>query len=147
MSDSVNKLLEDVNKLSAAEKNELLIEVFKGYNLLDLKAFKDLFCEVFDVTASAPAMMMGAMPVAGGAADTTPAEPTEFNVILVSAGDAKIKVIKAVREIVSDLCLKEAKELVDTAPKAVKEKVSKEEAEKIKAKLEGEGATVEVKGV
>jgi large subunit ribosomal protein L7/L12 len=145
MSDTVNKLLEEVKKLEAADKNELLIEVFKGFNLLDLKAFKDLFCEVFDVTASAP-VMMGAMPAAGPAEQNAPAEPTEFNVILASAGDSKIKVIKAVREINTDLGLKEAKELVDSAPKAVKEKVSKEEAEKIKAKLEAEGAQVEIKG-
>lgn len=145
MSD-VAKLVEDIQKLSAEDKNNLLLEVFKTYNVLQLKDFKDAFCETFDVEASAPAggMMMMAPGAAadGGGAD----EPTEFDVVLTSAGDKKIGVIKAVRAITS-LGLKEAKELVDKAPQAVKEKVSKEEADKIKGELEAAGASVEVKGV
>ncbi|WP_372368585.1 50S ribosomal protein L7/L12 [Candidatus Uabimicrobium sp. HlEnr_7] len=145
MSD-VAKLVEDIQKLSAEDKNNLLLEVFKTYNVLELKDFKDAFCDTFGVEASAPMggmmMMPGAAGDGGGGAD----EPTEFNVVLTSAGDKKIGVIKAVRAITS-LGLKEAKELVDKAPQAVKEKVSKDEADKIKGELEAAGASVEVKGV
>ncbi|MEG0685612.1 MAG: 50S ribosomal protein L7/L12, partial [Coprobacillus sp.] len=94
--------------------------------------------EKFGVSASAPVMMAGA--VAGGAAE----EKTEFDVILANCGSSKVGVIKAVREI-TGLGLKEAKELVDNAPKAVKEGASKEEADQMKEKLEAAGATVEVK--
>ena len=100
--------------------------------------------EVFGVTAMAPA---AAGPAGGGAgaAEPAPEEPTTFNVVLTSCGDKKINVIKAVREIVPGLGLKEAKELVDSAPKAVKEGVQKEEADSLKAKLEEQGASVEIK--
>jgi len=146
MSD-VAKLVEDIQKLSAEDKNSLLLEVFKTFNVLQLKDFKDAFCETFDVEASAPmgGMMMMA-PGAGGGEGGGAEEPTEFDVILTAAGDKKIGVIKAVRAITS-LGLKEAKELVDKAPQAVKEKVSKDEAEKVKGELEAAGASVEVKGV
>jgi len=145
MSD-ISKLLEEVKKLSADDKNALIIEVFKGYNLLEVKGFRDLFCKTFDVSAAAAPMMVAAPVAATSDAPAEKAEPTAFNVILTAAGDKKIQVIKAVREITS-LGLKEAKELVDAAPKPVKEKVSKDDAEKIKKQLEEAGATVEVKGI
>lgn len=141
MSD-VAKLVEEVNKLSSDDKNNLLIEVFKAYNVLELKGFKDLFCEVFDVSATAAVAVAAGPATAAAAAEDA---PTEFDVILASAGAQKIGVIKSIRGITS-LGLKEAKELVDKAPQTVKEKVSKEEAEKIKAELEAAGATVELKG-
>lgn len=145
MSENVTKLLEEVSKLSIEEKNELMVEVFKTYNLLDVKSFKDLFCDTFDVEASAP---MGGMMMAAPTSDDASAasEPTEFNVIIKEAGDKKIQVIKAVRAI-TGLGLKEAKALVDSAPKEVKEKVNKDEADKVKSELEAAGAVVEVKGV
>ena len=99
--------------------------------------------EEFGVSAAAPVAAVAA-PAAGGAAGAAEAEQTEFDVILKSAGSSKINVIKVVKEI-SGLGLKEAKALVDETPKAVKEKVSKDEAESIKAKLEEAGAEVEVK--
>jgi large subunit ribosomal protein L7/L12 len=101
------------------------------------------FEERYDVTAAAPVAAAVAAPAAGGA-EAAAEEQTSFDVMLNSAGDKKIQVIKVVREITS-LGLKEAKELVDTAPKAVKSGVNKEEAEEIKAKLEEQGAVVEVK--
>ena len=144
MSDNVTKLLDEVNKLSAEEKNNLLIEVFKNFNLLQLKDFKDLFCKTFDVSAVAAAAPMMAVPAAAQKEEA--AEPTEFNVVITSAGPNKIQVIKSVRE-VTGLGLKEAKQLVDTVPQPVKEKVSKEEAQKIKENLDKSGATVEIKGI
>ncbi|MDF0727589.1 50S ribosomal protein L7/L12 [Cytobacillus sp. S13-E01] len=117
---------------------EQIIEAVKNMTVLELNDLVKAIEEEFGVTAAAP-VAMGA--VAGGEAA---AEQTEFDVVLASAGDQKIKVIKVVREI-TGLGLKEAKEVVDNAPKAVKEGVSKEDAEEIKAKLEEVGANVEVK--
>ncbi|WP_174734506.1 50S ribosomal protein L7/L12 [Mesobacillus harenae] len=117
---------------------EQIIEAVKTMTVLELNDLVKAIEEEFGVTAAAPVAMGGA--VAGDAA----AEQTEFDVVLASAGDQKIKVIKAVREI-TGLGLKEAKDLVDNTPKAVKEGVSKEEAEEVKAKLEEVGANVEVK--
>ncbi|MDM5282076.1 MULTISPECIES: 50S ribosomal protein L7/L12 [Peribacillus] len=114
-----------------------IIEAVKNMTVLELNDLVKAIEEEFGVTAAAPV----AVAAAGGAAAE---EKTEFDVILTSAGDQKIKVIKAVRE-VTGLGLKEAKELVDNTPKAVKEAASKEEAEEIKAKLEEVGAGVEVK--
>ena len=114
-----------------------IIEAVKNMTVLELNDLVKAIEEEFGVTAAAPV----AVAAAGGAAAE---EKTEFDVILTSAGDQKIKVIKAVRE-VTGLGLKEAKELVDNTPKAIKEAVSKEEAEEIKAKLEEVGAGVEVK--
>ena len=121
-------------------------EVFEGIvslTVLEAAELKDMMEEKLGVTAAAPVAMAvgGAMPSAGDAAAE---EQTEFDVMLVGVGDKKIQVIKVVRE-VTDLGLKEAKELVDNAPKAVKEGVEKEEAEVVKAKLEEQGATVELK--
>lgn len=144
MSDNV-KLLEEVKKLSVTEKNTLLLEVFKSYNLLEIKQFKDLFCETFGVSAAAP-MMAGPMVVAAASESKEAAEPTEFNVVITAVGDKKIQLIKVVREI-TGLGLKEAKDLVDAAPKPVKEKVGKEDADKIKKQLEEAGATIEIKGL
>jgi len=117
-------------------------EAIKNMTVLELAELVKELEEEFGVSAAA---MVAAAPAAGGAAGGAAAEEkTEFDVILQSPGDKKINVIKVVREI-TGLGLKEAKELVDSAPKAIKEGVSKEEAEQIKAKLEEAGATVEVK--
>ncbi|MGZ9587219.1 50S ribosomal protein L7/L12 [Paenibacillus marinisediminis] len=117
---------------------EQILEAIKGMSVLELNDLVKAIEEEFGVTAAAPVAV-----VAGGAAEAA-AEQTEFDVILTSAGAGKINVIKVVREI-TGLGLKEAKEVVDNAPKAIKEKVSKDEAEAIKAKLEEAGASVEVK--
>ena len=123
--------------------NEELLEVFSNMTVLELSEFLKEFEEKFDVTAAAPMAAMAA-PVAGGGAAAADEEKDEFEVILTSAGDKKIQVIKEVRGLTS-LGLKEAKALVDEAPKPVLENVSKEDAEKAKAALEGAGATVEIK--
>ncbi len=125
-----------------ANKQELL-DAIGSMTVLELAEFVEAFKEKFNVTAVMAAPMAGG---AGGAAAAAPAaeEKTEFDVILTGAGEKKIQVIKVVREVTS-LGLKEAKDLVDNPPKAVKEGVSKEEAEAIKAKLEENGASVELK--
>ena len=122
--------------------NDELIEAFKEMSLIELSEFVKQFEDVFDVTAAAPV----AVAAAGGAAADAPAaeEKTEFDVVLESAGSAKIGVIKEVRALTS-LGHKEAKELVDGAPKAVLEGVKKEDADAAKEKLEAAGATVTVK--
>src|SRR5699024_2966451 len=118
---------------------EQIIEAIKEMSVLDLNDLVKAIEEEFGVTAAAP------VAVAGGAGGGEAAEEkTEFDVVLESAGDSKIKVVKAVRE-VTGLGLKDAKDLVDNAPKAIKEGVSKEDAEELKAKLEEVGAGVEVK--
>jgi large subunit ribosomal protein L7/L12 len=119
-----------------------VLEIVKGMTVLELSELVKAFEEEFGVTAAAP-MAMAAMPAAAADAPAVE-EQTEFDVILNSAGDKKVGVIKVVRE-VTGLGLKEAKDLVDGAPKAVKEKVSKEDAEALKAKLEEAGASVEIK--
>ncbi len=125
---------------------EEIIEAVKGMTVLDLVDLVKTFEKEFGVTAGAPMMMGGMMPAMGGAAPAAEAaaEKTEFDVVLEDAGKDKIKVIKAVRK-VTTLGLKEAKDLVEGAPKAVKEAISKEEAEKIKQELEAEGAKVSIK--
>jgi large subunit ribosomal protein L7/L12 len=122
-----------------------LLEVFKNMTVLELNDFLKAFEEEFGVTA-APVAMGVPMAGGGGAGEAAPTaeEKDEFDVILAAAGDKKIQVIKEVRSLTS-LGLKEAKDLVDGAPKPVLEKVSKEDAEKAKAQLEGAGATVELK--
>ena len=127
-------------KLSSDE----LLDAFKEMTLLELSDFVKQFEETFDVTAAAPVAVAAAGPAAGGAAAEAPVEQDEFDVILEAAGDKKIQVIKEVRSLTS-LGLKEAKDLVDGAPKPVLEKVAKDAAEKAKAALEGAGATVTVK--
>ena len=124
----LNKIAEELSTLTVIEAAELA-------KMLE---------EKWGVSAAAAPVMMAAMPGAGGAAPAAAEEQTEFNVILTVAGDKKINVIKEVRAI-TGLGLKEAKDLVEGAPKPVKEGVSKDEAAKRKAQLEGAGATVEVK--
>ena len=122
-----------------------LLDQFKDMTLLELSDFVKKFEETFDVQAAAAAPMMMAAPGAAGAAGAEEAEEqTEFDVVLTGAGDKKIQVIKEVRALTS-LGLKEAKDLVDSAPKPVLEKVNKEAADKAKEQLEGAGATVEIK--
>ena len=117
---------------------EQILEAIENMKVLELNELVKAAEEKFGVSASAPVMMAGA--VAGGAAE----EKTEFDVVLANAGASKVGVIKAVRE-VTGLGLKEAKEVVDNAPKTLKEGVSKEEADQIKEQLEAAGASVEVK--
>jgi large subunit ribosomal protein L7/L12 len=119
---------------------EQIIEAVKNMTVLELNELVKAIEEEFGVTAAAPVVVAGGAAAGGDAA----AEKTEFDVILADAGAQKIKVIKVVREI-TGLGLKEAKDLVDNTPKPLKEGVSKEEAEEIKAKLEEVGASVEVK--
>jgi large subunit ribosomal protein L7/L12 len=122
-----------------------LLESFKGMTLLELSDFIKRFEETFDVKAAAATPIMMAAPGGGGAGGGEEAEEqTEFDVVLTAAGDKKIQVIKEVRALTS-LGLKEAKDLVDSAPKPVLEKVAKDAADKAKEQLEGAGATVEVK--
>ncbi len=126
-------------KLSTDE----LLDAFKDMTLLELSEFVKKFEETFEVTAAAPVAVAAAAP-GGGEPAAVEEEKDEFDVILEAAGDKKIQVIKEVRSLTS-LGLKEAKDVVDGAPKAVLEKVNKEAADKAKAALEGAGATVTVK--
>ena len=128
----------------AKMSSDELLDAFKEMTLLELSDFVKKFEETFEVTAAAPVAVAAAGP-AGGAPAEAVEEQSEFDVILEGAGDKKIGVIKVVREIVSGLGLKEAKDLVDGAPKPLLEKVAKEAAEEAKAKLEAAGATVTVK--
>lgn len=127
-------------KLSTDE----LLEAFKEMTLIELSEFVKQFEDTFNVTAAAPVAVAGAAPAAGGGDAGAAEEQSEFDVVLVSAGDKKIGVIKEVRALTS-LGLKEAKDLVDGAPKPVLEKVDKAAADKAKEQLEGAGATVELK--
>ena len=128
-----------------ATKEEIL-DGIAGMTVLELSELLKEFEERFGVTAAAPVVAAAPAPAAGGGgvAEEAAEEKDEFDVVLAAAGDKKIQVIKEVRALTS-LGLKEAKDLVDSAPKAVLEKVSKEDAEKAKAALEGAGATVELK--
>ena len=121
-----------------------LIEQFKEMTLIELSEFLKEFEEVFDVTAAAPVAAVAAgAPAAGG--DAAAEEKDEFDVVLEDAGDKKIGVIKAVRELVPGLGLKDAKEMVEGAPKAILEGANKDDAEAAKAKLEEAGAKVTLK--
>lgn len=122
-----------------------LLDAFKEMTLLELSEFVKKFEEVFEVTAAAPVAVAAVAGGGGGGGGEAAEEQDEFDVILEDAGDKKIGVIKVVREIVSGLGLKEAKDLVDGAPKAVLEKAKKDAAEDAKAKLEAAGAKVTVK--
>ena len=121
-----------------------LLDAFKEMTLLELSDFVKQFEDTFDVTAAAPVAVAAAPAAGGGGGAEETVEQDEFDVILEAAGDKKIQVIKEVRTLTS-LGLKEAKDLVDNAPKPVLEKVAKDAAEKAKAALEGAGATVTVK--
>jgi large subunit ribosomal protein L7/L12 len=125
-----------------SEKVEKALEIIKGMSLLEASELKKALEEEFGVTAAAPMMMAG--PVGGAGEAAAVEEKTEFDVMLQTAGEKKINVIKVVRAH-TGLGLKEAKDLVDGAPKAVKEAISKDEAEKIKKELEEAGATVTLK--
>ncbi len=127
----------------ATMSKEDLLEVFKNMTVLELNEFLKAFEEEFGVTAAAP-VAVAAAGGGGAAAPEAAEEQDEFDVVLEAAGDKKIQVIKVVRELTS-LGLKEAKDLVDGAPKPVVEKASKEDAEKAKTKLEEAGAQVEMK--
>src|SRR4051794_26839437 len=126
-----------------ATKEEIL-DAISSMTVLELSELLKDFEEKFGVTAAAPVAVAGAAPAGGGAAAVEEEEKDEFDVILTAAGDKKIQVIKEVRSL-TNLGLKEAKDLVDGAPKPVLEKASKEDAEKAKVALEAAGATVEVK--
>lgn len=127
-----------------SEKVAQVVDIIKGLTLIEASELKKALEDEFGVTAAAPMMVAGAgMPVAGGGAAPVE-EKTEFDVILKAAGEKKINVIKVVRAH-TGLGLKEAKDLVDGAPKTVKEAVSKDEAEKLRKEFEEAGATVEVK--
>ena len=126
-------------------KLEQIAEDLSSLTVLEAAELATLLEEKWGVSAAAP-VAMGAMPMAGGGDDAEAAEEqTEFDVILTSGGEKKIGGIKVVREVVSGLGLKEAKELVESAPKPIKEGVPKEEAEELKKKFEEAGATVEIK--
>ena len=124
--------------------NDALLDAFKEMTLLELSEFVKQFEEAFDVKAAAPVAAAAPAAAGGGGAAEEVEEKDEFDVILEAAGDKKIQVIKEVRTLTS-LGLKEAKDLVDGAPKPLLERVNKESAEKARAALEGAGATVTVK--
>ena len=134
-------MTEEKKDVVVPEKFAKLVEEIEKMSVLDLSELVKVLEDKFGVSAAAP-MMMGAMPAAGGAEAAE--EKTEFDVELTSAGAQKINVIKAVREI-TGLGLKEAKDLVDGAPKVIKEKIAKAQAEEVQKKLEEAGATVVLK--
>ncbi|MFA5926425.1 MAG: 50S ribosomal protein L7/L12 [Parcubacteria group bacterium] len=135
---------EDKKEVEVPEKFKTLVEQVEKMSVLELSELVKVLEEKFGVSASAPMMMAG--PAVGGAGEAGEAavEKSEFDIELVAPGDAKINVIKAVREITGK-GLKEAKDLVDAAPKVIKEKVAKAEADELKKKLEEAGATVNLK--
>jgi len=135
-------MTDEKKEVKVPAKFEKLVAEIEKMSVLDLSELVKVLEEKFGVSAAAP-MMMGAMPAAGGAAEAAE-EKSEFDVELTSAGAQKINVIKAVREITGQ-GLKEAKDLVDAAPKVIKEKIAKAQAEEIKKKLEDAGATVTLK--
>ena len=128
-------------KLSTDE----LLDAFKDMTLLELSDFVKKFETTFEVTAAAPVAVAAAGGAGGGGAAEVAEEQDEFDVVLEAAGDKKIQVIKVVREVVAGLGLKEAKDLVESAPKAILEKIDKAAANAAKEKLEAAGATVTVK--
>jgi large subunit ribosomal protein L7/L12 len=132
------------NATMAKLTTDELLDAFKEMTLIELSEFVSQFEETFGVTAAAPVAVAAAPAAGGGAADDAAAEQDEFDVILEAAGEKKINVIKEVRALTS-LGLKEAKDLVESAPKAILEKVDKAAAEKAKESLEGAGAKVTVK--
>jgi large subunit ribosomal protein L7/L12 len=140
-------MIDHLEEAMASEKVQNILEQIQGLTLLEAAELAKAMEDVFGVSAAAPMMMAGMAPAGGGdgaAAAPAAVEKDEFDVILTAAGANKINVIKAVRELTS-LGLKEAKDLVDGAPKPVKEGVSKEEAEAARAKLADAGASVEVR--
>lgn len=135
---------DETKVIEVPEKFKTLVASIEQMSVLDLAELVKILEEKFGVSAAAPAMMMAAAPGAGGAGAAAAEEKSAFTVELTGAGDNKIAVIKVVREI-TGLGLKEAKDIVDAAPKAVKENVAKAEAEELKKKLEEAGASVALK--
>jgi large subunit ribosomal protein L7/L12 len=135
--------MSEENKVEVPEKFKSLVEQIEKLSVLELSELVKVLEGKFGVSAAAP-MMMGAMPAAGGAGAAAAEEKTEFTVELTEAGANKINVIKVVRE-VTGLGLKEAKDMVDGAPKAIKENIGQAEAEELKKKLEEAGAKVTMK--
>lgn len=135
---------EEKKDVEVPAKFKGIVEEIEKMSVLDLAELVEILEEKFGVSAAAPMMMAGAAPAAGDGAEGAAEEKSEFDVELVAAGDSKINVIKAVKEI-TGLGLKDAKDMVDGAPKVIKEKVAKEEAEEMKKKLTEAGATVELK--
>jgi large subunit ribosomal protein L7/L12 len=135
--------VEEKKEVEVPEKFQKLVSEIEKMSVLDLSELVKVLEEKFGVSAAAP-MMMGSMPSAGGAEAAAVEEKSEFDVEVTAAGASKINTIKAVREI-TGLGLKDAKDLVDAAPKVIKEKVAKAEAEGMKKKLEEAGATVTLK--
>ncbi|SNR70505.1 LSU ribosomal protein L12P [Haloechinothrix alba] len=129
----------------AKMSTEELLDVFKEMTLLELSDFVKQFEETFDVTAAAPVAAAPAAAAGGGGEAEAVEEQDEFDVVLEGAGDKKIQVIKVIREVITGLGLKEAKELVEETPKPIMEKVDKEAAEAAKAKLEEAGASITIK--
>ena len=127
-----------------ATKQDEILDTISGMTVLELSELLKAFEERFGVTAAAPVAVAGVAAAPSGDAAPAEEEQTEFDVVLLAAGDKKIQVIKEVRSLTS-LGLKEAKDVVDSAPKPVLEKVSKEDADKAKAQLEEAGASVEIK--
>jgi large subunit ribosomal protein L7/L12 len=142
---SKDDIIAAIEKLPEGDKSAIMLDIVKGMTVLGLSDFVQVCEETFGVSAAAPMMAVPTgMPAAAGAAGPAEEEKTEFDVVLKEIGPKKIQVIKAVREFTS-LGLKESKDLVDSAPVPVLEGVPKEEAEATKAKLEAEGAVVELK--
>jgi large subunit ribosomal protein L7/L12 len=127
-----------------ATKIEEVLEIIKGMTILELRDLNKAIEDEFGITAAAPMMAVAAAGAGDGAAAVVEEEKTEFDVVLKEFGDNKINVIKAIREVVSGLGLKEAKDLVEAAPTKVKEGIAKAEAETIAAKLKEAGAVVEI---
>lgn len=142
MSDGITKLVQEIQELTKDDRSDLMLEVIGGMAVIELSDFNKQVEDKFGVVPLSAAPMGPPGGGAGGPAEEE--EQTAFDVIIENCGDKKIQVIKAIREL-TPLGLKEAKALVDQAPKAVKSGVSKEEAEKVKAKLEEQGATVSLK--
>jgi large subunit ribosomal protein L7/L12 len=136
-------MAEEKKEVAVPEKFQKLVTEIEKMSVLELSELVHVLEEKFGVSAAAP-MMMGAMPAAGGEAGAAVEEKTEFDVEVTASGASKISVIKVVRE-VTGLGLKDAKDLVDAAPKVIKEKATKAEAEEMKKKLEAAGATVALK--
>lgn len=143
LSAAVKKIMESVSKLNSEDKKQVGLEMIKNLTVLELSEWVKTLETTFGVSAAPMAVGVAAAGAGAGAA-VAEEEQTEFSVVLVSAGDKKIQVIKEVR-VLTSLGLKEAKDLVDSAPKPVKEGVTKEEAEEAKKKLEAQGAKVEIK--
>ena len=142
MSETLTPVLESAEKLSDEDKGELVVNVVKGMSVLALSQLVKDIEETFGVSAAAPVAM--AMPGGGGGEAEEVEEQTQFDVVLISYGDKKIQVIKEVRTI-TGLGLKEAKELVEGAPKTLKEGIPKDEADQIKSKIEEAGGQCDVK--